>query len=477
MIDLYRNSTNSQRAFFAGLLLVFTFVSVEYHHKAAKGKSAISRWSTQIISMEDGEDVHKTHSYPNPPIMAMLLWPIAELIQVNPMAGVFTWFYLKVVMAIFCVLWVFFLVEDPGKPFPAWAKALTVVLSIRPIIGDLMHGNVNIFILFLVIGSLLAFARGRDILAGVLLALAIACKVTPAWFIGYFIWKRAWRVLGGTGIGLVLFFIFVPALFLGWEHNLQSLRSWFEVMILPFVVGGVVTPEHNNQSLPGLIARLLTSAPSFSTYIGEPYVPLRYDNIADIGPAAAKWLVKGFMGLFVLLVVWRCRTPIAIEGKSTTEARSGSRLATEYSLILVGMLLFSERTWKHHCVMLLLPFAVLSYNLAMRPMSRLGKRCVLGAMLLSFALIMTTATAIYGENLNRLQDQATATSFAIGPAGLTAATQSGIYTHSPAKKAQVYGAYVWAFFLLIGTLAVQLRRIERADPASGEKPADLKRAA
>src|SRR5262249_19841228 len=161
----------------------------------------------------------------------------------------------------------------------------------------------------------------------------------------------------------------VPALWLGWHQNLQALTSWFQAMIVPYVLGGVVTPEHNNQSLPGLIARLLTHAPSFASYIGSDYVPLRYQNIADIGPAGAKWLVKGCMGLFVLVVIWKCRAPIRAVGKSDGDVRRGWPLAAEYGLIVLGMLLFSERTWKHHCVTLLLPFAVLCYGVAVLPLA------------------------------------------------------------------------------------------------------------
>ena len=90
----------------------------------------------------------------------------------------------------------FRLAEEPGRPFPTWAKGLTVVLSLRTILSDLTHGNVNLLILFLVVTGLAAFRRGRDMIAGILLALAIACKVTPALFIPYFLWKRAWRVVG-----------------------------------------------------------------------------------------------------------------------------------------------------------------------------------------------------------------------------------------------------------------------------------------
>src|SRR5207247_11057236 len=134
--------------------------------------------------------------------------------------------------------------QQDGRLFPAWAKALTVLLSLRPIMGDLQHGNVNLFILFLVIASLYSFHRGRDWRAGVVLGLAIACKVTPALFVPYFLWKRAWKTLAGCGLGLVLFFGVVPACFLGWQENAQQLRHWADGMVRPFVVHGIVTRQH-----------------------------------------------------------------------------------------------------------------------------------------------------------------------------------------------------------------------------------------
>jgi hypothetical protein len=180
---------------------------------------------------------------------------------------------LKVGMALLCWLWTFRLVETPGRPFPEWAKAIAVAASINPVIGDLKHGNINIFILLLVMGSLYSFSRGRDRLSGVLLALAIACKVTPALLVVYFLWKRSWNVLIGCGIGLVLFFFIIPSLAFaiqrgslveGWSQNWTALTSWVEKMIVPFLVHGEVWSERENQSLPGLLTRLLSHSPSFS---------------------------------------------------------------------------------------------------------------------------------------------------------------------------------------------------------------------
>src|SRR5262249_10777515 len=157
----------------------------------------------------------------------------------------------KAGMALAAILLVFRMIETPERPLSAWAKVLVLVLSMRPIAGDLTHGNVNLFILFLVAACLYCVHRSRDLTAGLLLALAIAGKLTPALFVPYFAWKRGWRILAGCALGLVLFLGLIPGLVLGMDVNAGYLMSWTEQMVKPFVVDGEVTSEHNNQSLPG----------------------------------------------------------------------------------------------------------------------------------------------------------------------------------------------------------------------------------
>src|SRR5262249_31047105 len=159
--------------------------------------------------------------------------------------------------------------------------------------------------------------------------LAIACKVTPALFVPYFLWKRSWKALGGCALGLALFLVVVPAWRLGKEKNWQDLQSWARCMVVPYVVGGQVTTDHPNQSLPGLVFRLATHSPSFSTFIDDVYTPLRYDNFVSLSPAMARWVIKGCMALFAGLVLWTCRTP--------PRPREGWRLAAEFSLVILGM--------------------------------------------------------------------------------------------------------------------------------------------
>jgi hypothetical protein len=432
-----------QRWFVVGLLVFFVGVSVQYslkvshadRHTDRDNRSAFLRWREQILELDQGVDIWAKYNYPNPPIMALLLEPFVLL---PPLTGSLLWFYAKVGMTVAAVFWAFRLIETPkggepcgtplGEPpatsqdgrFPAWGKALAVVLTLRPIMGDLTHGNVNLFILLLVVGVLYAYRRGRDLLAGTSLALGIACKVTPALFIPYFAWKRNWRVLAGCGVGLVLFLWLVPGLVLGMGKNAEYLGAWVKGMILPFVAGGEVWTEYENQSLPGVVFRLTTDSPSFTAYIDDVKTPLEYHNLLSLPKATAGWLVKGCMASFALLVVWVCRTPRAL--------RKGWQPAAEFSLVVLGMLLFSERTWKHHCVTLLLPFGVIAYYLsACRPGRALRNYLIATVVLV---VLLMTATG----------------SIPVGP------------LERAGRLAQVYGAYLWAHLLLVAALVVLLRR-------------------
>jgi hypothetical protein len=268
------------------------------------------------------------------------------------------------------------------------------------------------------------------------MALAIACKVTPALFVAYFVWKRAWRALGGVGLGLALFFFVIPAAVLGWHANAELLSSWVDQMVTPFLVGGKVTSEHSNQSLPGLIHRLLTASPSFSIYVDDVYTPTEYHNLLALGPSGAGWVVRGCMATFSAIGIWCCRTP--------TRPRASAALAAEYALVVLGMLLFSERTWKHHGVTLVLPFGVLCYALAAGAVGRRMRVYLIGTLIAVEALLATTSTGLLPDDW--------------------------------AKLAQVYGAYTWGFLLLAAALVAVLRRAANS-VAAADLPAPVPRAA
>lgn len=406
-----------------GLLVVLLVVGVQYTFKASDERSAFVRWRDQVLGLGRGEDIYKLYVYPNPPIMALILYPLAVLPEQNVANvsidfGALSWFALKVVMTLCAFVWTVRIVQSKEWPFPPWAQVLLLLLALRPIVGDLSHGNVNLLILFLVVAALYAFRHGRDFFAGVILGLAIACKVTPALFVPYFLWKRAWTTLAGCAVGLALFLFLVPGLILGFDHNNRLLYSWYERMVQPYANGGEVTTEHSNQSLPGLLYRLTTNSPAF---LDENDQPSEFYNVLNLEPWIARRILQGCGLAFLILLACTCRTP--------TQSREGWRMSAEYGVVLLGMLLFSERTWKHHCVTLLVPLAVLCYCLATH-WTRPGWRWLLiGSLVLAELFMAATSTSLW-EKL---------AGYRLG-----------------AKLAQVYGSYVWAYLVLLAALATLL---------------------
>jgi hypothetical protein len=371
-------------------------------------RSAFLRWRTMILDVFDGTNVYVgKNEYPNPPIMAIVLRPFAEL---PPIAGAMTWFYAKVLMAILSAIWVFRLLRNAtADAVSDGVKATAIVLALPAIMGDLTHNNVNIFILFLVAGCLELYRRGRDGASGAVLALAIACKVTPLLFLAYFVWKGAWKVVAGCGAGLVLWLAIVPGLAFGWDHSAELHADWYSLMIERPILKGEVTTEHANQALPGVVYRLFTHSPSYIEYEATPAgdipVPGEYHNLFDIGLPAAWIAVKVLTAVFAIAVMMLCRVP--------KSERGGWRFAAECGLIVLGMLLLSERTWKHHAVVLLIPAAALAFAATLDLPTRVRKLVV--GSLVAAALLMALP---------------------------------GLFGSKSADLAMVYGAHTLAFLLL-----------------------------
>lgn len=416
-----------------GCCLFFAVLAGQYWLKIqhARFRSAFLRWNNQLLDLGHGIDIWAVHEYPNPPIMALVLMPLAQL---PPVVGAMAWFLLKTALTLLAIRWVWRMADgwnDPmdgdgagegtgklkAQTMPAWASLAGLLLALGPIEGDLTHGNVNLFILFLLTGGLYGFTRGRDLQSGLLIGSAIACKLTPLLFVPYFVWKRAWIALAGCGVSLVVLWGVVPGWAFGFEANAGYFASWVDRMVVPYVMHGKVTSEHQNQSLPGLVHRLLTHSPSTSARVGTEYFAREYHNVADLSPDAAGKIVLLLMAAYALLICWTCRTSPAL--------RRDWRLAAEFSLILLGMLLLSERTWKHHCVTLLLPGAVLAHGLA-GPWRRTWP--LFGALAASSVLMVS------------------------GSSGLSPA-------HARiGDLAQVYGCYTWSILILVAATVWRMAR-------------------
>lgn len=409
----------------AGLCVFFVLIGVQHGLKIANSERASSqtaylRWTPLVRELNQNIDIWQKWNWPNPPMMAMILKPFMDIDP--PIVGSQLWLAAKMLCTLLSVWMVIKMLDRPERPFPLWGKILAIVLAARPFEGDLVHGNVNLFILLTVALAAYAFTRGWDVAAGLSLSLGIACKVTPALFLPYLVWKRAWKTLAATLAGLVLWTLIVPGAYFGWQRNVEFFGSWAHGMVLPYVVHNEITSEHQNQSLPGVLERLLRARPSISQTNEEHniYEPVEFHHFADISREAHGWIVKGFMAAFCVLAMFCFRAPRG--------DRTDVRWTAEFGAVVLGMLIFSERTWKHHAVTLLIPFALLAYQLSAMTLSRGMRIYLIGTLACVVLLMLTTVSGVV--------------------------TLFGVPDRHDlfGKYAQVYGAYLWSFLLLLAAM-------------------------
>ena len=385
-----------------------------YYPKAADHRSAFVRWRPQVIKFWEGVNIYDKMLFPNPPILPITLGP---LMAIPPVEGAMTWFAIKVALTTVALVMCLRIVRSEKGYFPPFFQSAILLLSLRPIVGDLHHGNINLLILFLIVAMFQAWREGYDVLAGLLLALAISYKVTPALFIPYFAYKRSWRMVGATILGLALFLLLVPSLIVGPRFNLECLTMWFHRMLTPFLMEGSTSPQEINQSMVGVLQRLLTEIPP-----GTNRYDLHLDvNLVSWPPEVVTYLVKFLAVGLVGLLAFFCRTK--------TQDRKDPRYLGEIALVVLTMLFVSERSWKHHFVTLLLPYTYLVWELY-SPSRKPAARVLIGGVLgVSFLFMATTSTEFGGQ-------------FAEGRGH---------------EIAQGYGMFLWAAVVLYAAVAWRLR--------------------
>lgn len=368
--------------------------TASYVRKVNKGRSAILRWQPQVMELADGVNVYEKYTYPNPPLMGLCLWPIAAM---PDMPAAMSLYAIKVVMSVMLIVWSLRIARGRAAPpgsLPWLAVGAVVLLCLRMIMSDLQHGNVNIVVAFVVMGGLYAYYHGKDAVAGLCIALATTFKATPALFIPYFIYKRQWKLTAWTAVGLALFLFLVPGLFLGQKHNAMLLKDWTNQMVMPFMSGEKTAYTMQiNQSISGTVYRFLTDSPGVAFKVDdEDDVPEdeAFDqvNIASMSPGTVKWIVYGLYALVLGVGLWVARTP--------TGDRRDWRLACEYAMVFAAMLLISPRSWKHHYVIMALPYACIAAAAAVHVVSQKQQRALAGVLIFCFFSMLTTAGAVTG---------------------------------------------------------------------------------
>lgn len=198
---------------------------------------------------------------------------------------------------------------------------LALAVPYRILLDSLQNTQVNLLVLGLVAGAFGLLGSGRRWAGGLTLGAATSFKAAPLLLLGYLAWRGRWRDLGAAAVGVVVWWVALPALVL-WIGGgapggvVASYAAW-----LGHATSGTLLVRGSNQSLLAVILRL-----------------------APVGRGAG-------IALFAAATLLLATLTLAAFGRPLRRVGPG-REAAELAVMLVAISLLSPLAWKAHYVSL-----------------------------------------------------------------------------------------------------------------------------
>ncbi len=333
----------------AVLLVFFAVASIRVVKHQSKYPAGDGDWGVYYragLAMRHRQPIYTLDHGPlltfkNAPVVALLLAPVSIL-----PVGVARWVWL---LGDFIGLGLIYrlagrVIFGQRTPRPA-AQGLiagAILLDAHFIMDQLFSGPTTVYVLLLTVASFVWAWEGKGVRAGIALALAILMKIVPLAFVPWLlVCRRPW--LGAGSLILSLFvMMLLPALWIGWQPNLQLARQW------PRHLAATETPEQEyrlqNQSLQAMLTRSFTRV----------HDPKYHANIAKLDPKTIKiiWLATSLILAAMLygVITWQMRK-VMLDG--------GAAL----SLLLLYMTLCNPLAWRYNYIALGVPYLYLLYSL------------------------------------------------------------------------------------------------------------------
>ena len=217
-----------------------------------------------------------------------------------------------------------------------WTLRLYPVLAcVVPIGLTLMRGQVQILLLLMLSGFIVAMVRGRRFTAGLCLSAAISLKLFPAFLLIAPLVRRDWRCLTGSAVGLVVGLVLIPVAVIGPSRTLGIYKDYSRVFIEP-VLGLGSDPLREKE----LVNATATQSQSFQVILHKTI----YLGRADIPPQPAGW-VK-----LVHLLIGATMTFALFRGEAGLGRASGQLLFGKLALLVMVMVMVCPVCHLHYFI-------------------------------------------------------------------------------------------------------------------------------
>ncbi len=321
-------------------------------------------------ALKAGDDPYEArnprgYKYVYPPLLAVLLMPLADIDTAN---AAYVFFVLSAAALAWCVF-LLARVEAPDRLGLAAPLLATLFFSFGFVLQSFQRGQVTLILLALQVAALVSVMRARYVFAGLLLALAIALRLTPilpaavvglallagARAIGHGPWLRFG---GGLFVGLALCFLVIPIVALGTERANEVNERWLDVTKSVYAghAGELASLERDYKINE---YRFKNQAPRrvLSTWMGwltgaefvkeKPALTAHQESVVD---ALSRAVVFG-LGLGLILLALRCRP------KRNADLHT-NRFAVVYALAILLSTLMTRYTWPTHYTMAIPALAI-----------------------------------------------------------------------------------------------------------------------
>jgi hypothetical protein len=275
-------------------------------------------------------DIRVIGLVPITPFSTLAVWPLTGF---APLTAKHIWILLNLVLLV-PIGWMLRSMTRLSYRRIALAFSLSV-----PLYRNLEFGQFYVLLLLLIVAACWAYLRGYRALAGVLVAIAAACKIFPVLFFVFFLRRRDWRALTWGAITGVAAACISVAVF-GWNVHRTYLHE-----ILPWALHGEAMPPYVPvASFSGILHRLFLSEPQWNPH---PW---------HSSPLCYALLLPALQMLVLAPAILLIR-----KGDSTR-----SRILLEWSALLTASLTISTLPASYNFVLMALPMCVVAAVLLRR---------------------------------------------------------------------------------------------------------------
>jgi Glycosyltransferase family 87 len=294
-------------------------------------------------------------------------YPPFFLVVLNPLwlmpysAAAYTWYLLSVVEIAGCVV-------IAMRTFPVLRQSKMMLLIVTLAVGQyfvmiLHYGNVHLLVVLLLFGSFYCVLREKNLVAALLMSLAITIKLVPMLLLPYFALKRRWTLLVGVGVFLIAINL-MPSVYFGFQRNRELLGNWYT-----HVVASQEFHEDNGPiglSLKGQLRRSLSTVDYSQRVDGDVQYPsvsfasFSREQVVRAWKVLAAGLFAGVLGLIWWAQRFRRGSKSGVRRSESARSEDDASLSLELALMICLTLLAAPLTSKIYFIELLWPVACLA---------------------------------------------------------------------------------------------------------------------